>query len=113
MERVAAVTETELMLRILDALQRSGTGLYWRNNTGSLKDERGRWVKFGLGLGSPDIVGILAPSGRFVGVEVKRPGEHPTPEQRAWHRAATNAGALIAVVHSVEEALAAVGSAPT
>lgn len=139
------MNESELTLRILDALQRSETGLYWRNNTGRLQDRTGRWVSYGLGVGSPDIIGILSipacykvipgeytyakdladlgiesvvmreaipvsslPGGRFVGLEVKTERYGVTPAQEAWMRAAAQAGALVAVVHSIEEALAAV-----
>lgn len=54
----------------------------WRNNSGSLPDKTGRWVRFGLGndseklkkvFSSPDLVGI-GKNGIFVAVEVKPPG---------------------------------------
>lgn len=54
----------------------------WRNNSGSLPDERGVPVRFGLGndsaklnevFKSSDLIGI-GPNGRFVAIEVKAPG---------------------------------------
>jgi hypothetical protein len=121
------VTESQLTAAILDALSRCGRGLFWRNNTGKLQDNRGRWVSFGLGIGSPDIVGIIRCSvivsapmksdlahvtdfGRFVGLEVKTDTGKLSPEQSAWHAAASKAGALVAVVTSVREALDVVGA---
>lgn len=55
----------------------------WRNNTGVLMNEAGVPVRFGLNNDSPqanrrmksaDLIGIHRPSGRFVSIEVKRPG---------------------------------------
>lgn len=50
----------------------------WRNNTGALKDEQGRLVKFGL-KGSSDIIGVHSPSGRIVCVECKSTGKKVKP----------------------------------
>lgn len=59
----------------------------------------------GLGPSSPDVVGLLAPSGRCLCLEVKWPDTYPDAGQRAWLRAARSFGAVAEVVHSVEEAL--------
>lgn len=104
---MAVVSETLLMLAIRDALLATGRVLLWRNNCGKLPDRNGRWIAYGLGVGSPDLVGALRPSGRMIAVEVKLPGSKPTPEQIAWHRAANSAGVLVVLAHSVDEALAA------
>lgn len=104
------MTESQLTAAILDALSRSGKGLFWRNNVGKLQDARGRWVTYGIGIGSPDIVGMLYPAGRFVGLEIKTSTGQVSPEQAAWHNAAFNAGALVRVVRSVQEALDAVSN---
>ncbi|HEY6037039.1 MAG TPA: VRR-NUC domain-containing protein [Kofleriaceae bacterium] len=99
------MTETQLMLQIRDALLATDKLLLWRNNSGKLADARGRWVTFGLGVGSADLVGILRGSGRFVAWEVKTRAVRVSPEQRAWHYAVTNAGGVVFVARSVEEAL--------
>ncbi len=78
----------------------------------------------GLGKGSPDLVGILrlsalvtSPPNRFVPVgawfclEVKRPGEVPSPDQVACHRVWRRFGAWVSVVTSVEEARAELAAA--
>lgn len=69
------------------AASRAGVAL-WRNNSGAMTDaESGRLVRFGLGnesaainsrWKSSDLIGI-APGGRFVAVETKRPGWKLTP----------------------------------
>ena len=104
------MNETQLSLAIREALLATGRVLLWRNNTGKLQDAGGRWVTFGLGVGSADIVGVLKGSGRFIAFEVKVPGKKPTPEQVAWHRVVNASGGFAVVVHSVEEAATALGS---
>jgi len=56
--------------------------------------------------GTPDLLVIRA--GVYTWLEVKRPGEEPTPEQCAWHLWARKQGLRVAVVHSIAEALRAV-----
>lgn len=59
-------------------------------------------VTYGLGIGSPDLVGI-GKGGRFVGLELKA-GTQPSRGQVQWHAAALSRGARIAIVRSVEDA---------
>lgn len=56
-------------------------------------------------VGLPDIIGCSR--GRFVGLEVKLPGEPhpPTPSQLQVLKEITRAGGIAAVVHSEQEAL--------
>lgn len=68
----------------------------WRNNVGKLQDRNGRWVTYGLCVGSSDIIGIF--NGRFVAIECKIPGKHPTPEQAAFLSAVNKAGGIAAVI---------------
>jgi hypothetical protein len=83
-----------------------------------IPDARRRWSavlreeRYGLGVGSPDLVLVVA--GRFLGLEVKRPktAEHGagqlSPKQKAWRDKAQRAGVVYRRVRSVEEAVAAV-----
>ena len=61
----------------------------FRNSAGvaTMTDEQGRdrTQRFGLAVGMPDLVGVLGPGGRWVGLEVKRPGQKPRREQLACH----------------------------
>lgn len=66
-------------------------------------------IRTGLCVGSADLIGMLAPQGRFLALEVKRPGEKPTREQELFLELVRKSGGVAAVVHSVEEALAVVG----
>lgn len=64
----------------------------WRNNVGAYETPEGQWVRYGLNNDSPqankrmksaDLIGIHRPSGRFVSVEVKRPGwKHSDASER-------------------------------
>ena len=105
--KLPPIKETLLVKQILMGLELAtrGWASWWRNNTGAMKSEGGHFVHFGS-PGSPDILGIMAPYGRLVGIEVKRPGGKVTRLQEDWQREAREYGALVGVVHSIEEALA-------
>ena len=66
----------------------------------------GRRIAFGF-KGSPDVIGIL-PGGRFVGVEVKKPGGKQRKDQRTFEAAVKRVGGVYLVATSPEEAVAAV-----
>ena len=61
----------------------------------------GQFIRSGE-RGTADIIGILK-GGRFLGIEVKREGKNPTPEQLRWGEKVTKAGGLYLVAHSVDE----------
>lgn len=78
---------------------------YWDPRSGKTIHVHG-----GLPEGSADLVGILAP-GRFLALEVKRPGEKPRPEQVRWLELVRAKGGFAAVVTSGADALDAVNRA--
>lgn len=63
-------------------------------------------LTFGLGEGSPDLVGAV--DGRFLCLEVKKPGEKPEAHQARLHAAWRSLQIFVAVVTSPEEAHAAI-----
>lgn len=73
---------------------------WWRNNSGAFKTAHGTFVRFGT-PGSPDI--IVVHVGRPYFLEVKRPGSNQSPDQKAFQQSAKRAGALYAVVRSIED----------
>ena len=101
------VKETTIQALIRKAICRDGRAIVTRNNTGVLRDERGVPVRFGLGCGSPDLVGMLVPSGRVFCLEIKQPGKQPTVHQKAWARACRARGGFCGLARSVEDAMAA------
>lgn len=101
--------ETNISQQIRLALSAEGC-IVWRNNVGKLEDKRGRWVTFGLCVGSSDIIGMM-PDGRFLAIEVKAPGEKPRDNQYAFIAAVQKQGGVAGWATSVEEAISIVRSA--
>lgn len=120
-------TETDLVYLIIQAIGRLPGVRSSRNNVGSIRDARGIPVTFGLGDGSPDIVGVITFGGKNTthatlrgvlpialafGLEVKRPredgGKAATRDQRAWHHVAERRGFPVRVVRTPEEGVEAV-----
>ena len=93
-----------------------GTGpvRLFRNNTGTLRDQHGRPVQFGLCKGSADLIGwrtvTVTPEmvgqriAVFTSIEVKTPTGRLRPEQQQWLDAVQAAGGIAGVARSVEEA---------
>ncbi len=93
----------------------------YRNNTGVLNDRNGTPVSYGLAIGSADTIGIVAPSGRFLSIEWKRPGwkppRSPSPgefqkpsrelqrhiDQCAWRDQINRMGGVAGFAQSLEE----------
>lgn len=74
------MTEQSLQQEIRLLAAKKGHSL-WRNNNGAFKDEKNRWIRFGLGNDSKqlnehwkssDLIGMTN-DGRFLAVEVKKP----------------------------------------
>lgn len=83
----------------------------WRNNVGTMRDSRGIPVTFGLAIGSADLIGIVAPHGRLLSIEVKRPGGRVTPEQEHWIEIVRAFGGVAGIARSVDDAMALVALA--
>ena len=86
-------SEHEIQQRIRLACGRGAVRL-WRNNTGALVDQQGRFVRFGLCKGSSDLIGLrsleITPElvgqriAQFVALEIKTASGTVSPEQRAF-----------------------------
>lgn len=79
----------------------------WRNQAGAAQTPGG-WVRYGLCPGSADLIGIVAPHGRFLALEVKGPHGRASAEQVMFLALVERMGGVGEVVRSVEEATAAV-----
>jgi hypothetical protein len=96
--------EASVLKKVLETLSLCGGVEVVRNNTG----RRGR-VRFGLGKGSPDIVAAVAPYGRWLCIETKRPkGGEVSIDQLKWLDRWARVGAVVAVVTDPEEVFALV-----
>lgn len=94
-------TEKSLMVRIRVALDAIPGARFFRNNSGVDLDRK---VRYGLGKGSADLIGIV--DGRFVSIEIKTPRGRATPEQRAWRDTVVRMGGFACFVTSPAEAVA-------
>jgi len=112
--------ETKIMNTILMALSKAGC-LVFRNETAGawvgkmLHREAGQvtltnasMVKFGLMVGSADIIGI-SPTGKFLAVEIKTSKGRATKEQLRFIEAVNNAGGIAGIARSVDDALLLIG----
>jgi len=112
------MNETTILQRIRLALGRVPGLRLFRNNVGGLKDQFGRFVKFGLNPGSGDLIGWrsveVTPDmvGKriavFTSVEVKTPTGKIRPDQIVWQKNVADAGGIAIIVRSEEEALDAI-----
>lgn len=112
--------ETAIQRRIMLALSEAGCTI-WRNETGGawvgkVIHQAGdqvtltgsRMIRFGLAVGSSDIVGI-APDGRFLAVEVKTKTGRASKQQMAFIEAVSKAGGIAGIARSPQEALELIG----
>jgi hypothetical protein len=108
-------SEHEIQQRIRLACGRGGVRL-WRNNTGALVDQQGRFMRFGLCKGSSDLIGLrsleITPElvgqriAQFVAMEIKTGSGTVSPEQRAFLQLVQQQGGLAGVCRSIAEAQA-------
>lgn len=106
------MSERHIQAEILLALgARSHLGRFWRQNVGKARPLNSPHQVITYGVpGAADISGILA-DGRRAELEVKRPGEYQSPEQKRFQAMIESLGGFYAVVRSVDEAVAAVEAA--
>jgi len=107
-------TRLQNQIRLAVSANCDGVTLY-RNHTGALRDNRGKFVQFGLSPGSPDLVGykkvqitedmVGQDLAVFVGMEIKVPGEKARDDQQLWLDRLEEHGGIAGVVHSEDEAI--------
>lgn len=93
------------MRAIRTAVCKTRLAVVYRNNVGF---DVQRKMKFGLGIGSADLVGMLIGgwnAGRVLAYEVKTPEGRLSKEQIAWIQAVNKRGGFAYCVRSVDEAL--------
>jgi len=87
----------------------------FRNNSGALKNERGQWVHYGLGVGTSDLIGFkietITPDmvgqrfARFAAIEVKSEKGRATEAQENFIKFVRECGGIATICKSTEEAL--------
>ena len=106
--------ESNIQKMVMLAISEIGSTV-WRNNTGVLKNEAGIPVRFGLCVGSSDLIGITPVTvtedmvgkkvGVFTAVEVKTKTGRVSPDQQRFLAAVRRAGGIAGVARSVQDAL--------
>lgn len=96
--------ERDVVNECLIALSDAGC-MVWRNNTGAMPNATGRLVRFGLCVGSSDIIGLCA-DGRFLAVECKAGRGRLTEDQERFLAAVRRQGGRSGVARSGAEAVA-------
>lgn len=83
-----------------------------RNNSGRARflndDGSTRWVQYGVGPkggGGADLIGLRAPDGKMISIEVKVGADKPTDAQIKWRRWVEMRGGLAGVARTVEDAI--------
>lgn len=76
--------------------------LLMRNNVGMAVTKDGRHIKYGLGVGSPDLVGWTN-TGRFVGAEIKEGRGVLSKEQLNFLKRINECGGLGIVAYDQED----------
>jgi hypothetical protein len=97
------LTETALVAQLKQYLELAGA-LVIRVNSGAFAGSHNgkKWfVKLNSEPGCSDLLACYR--GRFVALEVKRPGKKATPEQESFLAAVEAAGGLAAVVTGIED----------
>lgn len=107
-------TERDIQSTIMEGVSRAGVVIF-RNNTGALKDAMGRLVRFGLCVGSSDLIGwkpvtitqdmVGQEVAVFTALEVKKPRGRPTEKQEYFIGRVKGDGGYAGIVRSLAEAL--------
>lgn len=101
MEEREQVLQKRIMLVLND---KDSPCRVWRNNVGVLKDGRGIPIRYGLSVGSADLIGLVMTTGQFLAVEIKTEKGRVSPEQKAWLETIRRMGGQAMVMRSVDEA---------
>ena len=109
--------ETKIQRQIMLALSAAGHTV-WRNETGrfwtgriihkentSVTLSNAIMIPCGLAVGSCDLIGIQAGTGRFFGIEVKTPKGRVSKEQKNFIEHVKKMGGLAGIARTPEEAL--------
>lgn len=100
------MNESEILSAIRKALGREPDLVLWRlSQGGAMAREGGQTYRAGLSVnGAADLVGVLAPAGRWFCLEVKSARGKQSAAQVLWGNLVRKMGGFYAVVRSVEEA---------
>lgn len=105
------MSESDMMRAIqIEASARGGR--LFRNNVGLAVDAFGQHIRYGLAVGSSDLIGWMTRGGVavFTAVEVKAGRRKPTEEQTRFLDAVRAAGGIAILAYSVTDFIEGVGN---
>lgn len=95
------MTEADLMREIQKEASYLGHRLF-RNSVGKALTKDGRFISFGLCVGSSDLIGFTR-NGLFLAVETKIGYAKPTEEQQTFIEVVNRNGGLAGVCYSLDD----------
>ena len=108
-KKKARESERSVQLRVITALAARGVLVLTHTVEACYRCRAKPTKKVGLGRGTIDLICIVPPYGRFLGIEMKKPKYSPSdvdPDQRKWLAVLRRYGAITGIASSEEEALA-------
>lgn len=99
------MNEAQLVKLIIQRYNYEPDIFLWRSNSGSMViDGKGgkRFFKCNI-PGTPDIIGFIAPIGRFIGIECKVGRNKQNPNQVAFQEDANKRGAIYILAYSLDD----------
>jgi hypothetical protein len=97
--------ESQILKSCLDYLRIKGH-LAYRINSGAIKTERGRFVRFNDTAGIPDIIGLNT-AGRFIGIECKSVTGKLSRAQEIQKAEIIERGGLYVLARSIDDLIGA------
>ncbi len=107
MTKTAPALERDILIAVRVVFIKCGGCKIWRHNAGVFHNA-GRIIQADTVAGMADLIGIASRglnAGKFIAVEVKRPGVKPTANQEWFLDMISQSGGLAAVCHSKEQAI--------
>lgn len=98
------ITEKQIEVSILHYLKLKGIFAWKNDTTGIYSEKRGAFIKRHSKYhmtGQSDILGIFL--GRFLAIEVKKPGNYPTANQREFMESVRKHGGIAFVARSIKD----------
>jgi hypothetical protein len=101
------VKESDIQKQILDYLKLKRVVCFKHRNVGIMKPN-GSYIPLAFGeKGISDVIGCL-PDGRFLAIEVKKPGGRPKPEQKEFIASVNRNNGVGIIAYSLDEGMAVI-----
>lgn len=99
---MADVSEARVQYEVLAHYGAHERVRLWRNNSGLYFTRTGQRVRASV-VGAPDLLGLIAPSGRLLAIECKSASGRLRPEQESFGRMVLTLGGVYIVARSLAD----------